>query len=784
MTGYRTPICKRTLGWVVFVSYVLLCTVSRPVLGDDSILVSEDYFGQLVYSAYANRGQDNAVNTVPDYSRAGYQGGGVPIPFVPAAVVLEDDGAADDTERIQAAIDMVAGMPQGPGGFRGAVLLTAGEYSVSEQLDINDSGVVLRGEGSQADGGTRITFTSTAPAADKPTLIRIDGGGAPTLSMPVAVTDSHVPVGADSFTVADASGFAVGDMIRISRTTNDTWITDLGMGAYGWTADAYPLTYERFITHITGDTIHLDAPVIQAIEDRYGGAQVALYTHPEQIRNNGVEALRLESVFAHTTDEDHGWNAIVISNARDAWVRQVTARHFAYSCVFLKQNTHFVTVEDSAQLDPKSEIDGARRYSFVADDASYILFQRNFTRGGRHDFVTHSQTPGPHVFVDSRADEAYSDVGPHHRYAFGGLYDNIMSRAGWGRSSAGRINVQNRRTSGTGHGWAGAQIMLWNNDAKGATVDAPPGAMNWSVGFVGSHEQGAWPPAEPDGIWQSEGAHVSPRSLYYKQLEERLGRNAVHSVILPEQDEGSIWEELKAWAGDGLLLEDVIAWREDGAPGMQNSVRVRAIVRNLRMLDSGVTVAWTKVSGPGTVSFADSTALDTTATLSESGAYELLVTVDDGSVQRSASIDVDTGFRINAGLNDAWYYPVTDGQGFFISVFPDKGRMSVSWFTYDTERPGPGVVANLGDPGHRWFNASGRYEGNRAVLTIKFATGGIFDAATEIERYQDGTMVLTFDDCNNAVVEYDIPSVMQSGIVPIQRIAGDNIALCEALAYR
>lgn len=27
------------------------------------------------------------------------------------------------------------------------------------------------------------------------------------------------------------------------------------------------------------------------------------------------------------------------------------------------------------------------------------------------------------------------------------------------------------------------------------------------------------------------------------------------------------------------------------------------------------------------------------------------------------------GFQINAGLNDAWYNPLTNGQGFFITIF-------------------------------------------------------------------------------------------------------------------
>ena len=56
---------------------------------------------------------------------------------------------------------------------------------------------------------------------------------------------------------------------------------------------------------------------------------------------------------------------------------------------------------------------------------------------------------------------------------------------------------------------------------------------------------------------------------------------------------------------------------------------------------------------------------------------------------------------MNAGLNDAWFYSVTKGQGFFINVFPDIEYVSLSWFTYDNERPPEDVTANLGDPGYR-----------------------------------------------------------------------------------
>jgi hypothetical protein len=144
-----------------------------------------------------------------------------------------------------------------------------------------------------------------------------------------------------------------------------------------------------------------------------------------------------------------------------------------------------------------------------------------------------------------------------------------------------------------------------------------------------------------------------------------------------------------------------------------------------------------------------------------------------------------SGMQINAGLNDAWYNPITTGQGFFITVFPDLGFVSMAWFTYDTELPPPDAMANLGDAGHRWLTAVGPYSDNQAVMNIDLTSGGIFDTATDVQHTEppgsDGTLILTFDSCNSGTVEYNIPSINRQGTVPIERVAGDNIALCEAL---
>jgi hypothetical protein len=147
-----------------------------------------------------------------------------------------------------------------------------------------------------------------------------------------------------------------------------------------------------------------------------------------------------------------------------------------------------------------------------------------------------------------------------------------------------------------------------------------------------------------------------------------------------------------------------------------------------------------------------------------------------------AGVDIS---NINAGLNDAWYFPETDGQGFFITVYPYRKKVSLAWFTYDTELPPPDAVANLGDPGQRWLTAIGPIDGNQVVMRIIMTSGGIFDTPTEVQRtdplWSDGSLTLTFDSCNSGTVEYDIPSINRTGVVPIMRVANDNIALCEML---
>ena len=99
---------------------------------------------------------------------------------------------------------------------------------------------------------------------------------------------------------------------------------------------------------------------------------------------------------------------------------------------------------------------------------------------------------------------------------------------------------------GSGHGWAGNCQVLWNCEGTSIVCQKPeiPSEQNWAIGCVEKKGKPALP-NRLDGCWQSFGQHVEPRSLYLRQLQDRLGATAVRAVATPEQLNGSIFEQLR-----------------------------------------------------------------------------------------------------------------------------------------------------------------------------------------------------------------------------------------------
>lgn len=541
--------------------------------------VSVDAQGNTHYTPYANQAGSALVshpplNTVPDFSFAGYGGGGVPLPdtntlalALPATRVLvvpADPTVADHTSLIQGAIDALEG--QTPAlGVRGIVQLEAGTYTVSNTLRINASGVILRGAGQGLDG---TVIHSTRDTSDKNagvTHATIHVKGPAVTDGPVIawVASPFVPVGAHTFDITldpHTAPLAPGETIGLRRTPNTDWESDLfpraSLPYWGVTAGFFgDRWHERTVISARPSavdpsrwTIAVDLPLVDAIYAEYGGAEVFRITHDPRITQVGVEDLRLLSAAQTSGDESQDWDAVRVGNVKHGWVRRVSVDGYARAAVRLRGDTRFTTIEEVAYLNPASSIDGGRRYAFnVTQNAAANVFQRCYAEQARHAFIASKFNPGPNVWLDSVARGSIEDDGPHARWVTGALFDNV---------STNELHVENRQTASVNHGWAGAQTMFWNCKARvRIRCDAPAGAMNWAIGSEGRVAEGGWVPAAPFGWITSPDARHPIRSLYLRQLRDRRGVAGVEAVTVQPQRHRRIWQALKAWRGQGRLAD-------------------------------------------------------------------------------------------------------------------------------------------------------------------------------------------------------------------------------------
>ncbi|MBC7914749.1 MAG: hypothetical protein H7Y07_11585 [Pyrinomonadaceae bacterium] len=314
----------------------------------------------------------------------------------------------------------------------------------------------------------------------------------------------------------------MGDKVILYREATKNWIHDIkmdsikGLLADGrqWRVEEYHFNFEREITAIDvkNKTITLNAPIVMNLDKNYGGGAIYKYSFDGRINNIGIQNLRMVSSYKGPNDENHGWNAIIFKNAEHCWVNKVSSLYFGYSCVNIAYTSKNITVQNSSCLDAISIIMGGRRYSFNCN-GQLNLFKNCVTRNGRHDYVTGGGVCGPNVFTNCSSTLAHSDSGPHHRWATGTLYDNIVTD--------GEINIQDRGPSGTGHGWAGAFQVFWNCTAKSMICQQPPMALNWNI--APKTVQGKPWIERPNSIWEGVGEkNVYPKSLYDAQVKERI----------------------------------------------------------------------------------------------------------------------------------------------------------------------------------------------------------------------------------------------------------------------
>lgn len=335
-------------------------------------------------------------NYLPDYSFAGYHFGEVPLPKKTEQVinatdygVIANDGL-DDSKALLKAI-------KSSSSLKGDVVLQlpAGRLILSDVLYIERSNFVLRGSGS-GENGTEIFCPRPMMYLKNPESLtelreylttfekrqiekqnNLDlpfsqyawSGGFIWTQVPNERVKSYLEKydpklnvlakvltgkrGANTFTIAEANGLKVGDVVELQLFNKEgenaeiikTLYNNAAVkpGSHHWKFPTLPIVRQQVeVVKITNNTVTIKTPLLLEIKPNYQ-AQLVEWKHLSEV---GIEHLRF--TFPDTPRVAHhveqGYNALFLTRIFNSWVRDVVI-HNAESGILTEEIAN-VTIED------------------------------------------------------------------------------------------------------------------------------------------------------------------------------------------------------------------------------------------------------------------------------------------------------------------------------------------------------------------------------------------------------------------------------------------------------
>jgi hypothetical protein len=525
-----------------------------------SKLVQMDKKGDLTYQP------DSSGYYIPDFSAAGYRGGGAALPTMKVVHSISPV-EGDNTAHIQAAIDKVGALPL-KDGIRGALLLKAGKYNISGSLYLSYDGVTLRGagQGDSPENSTIIYATGDTPSQRTVLYVgnpkntnKWTAGG-----KKVNVTDDFLPAGSKTIHLASTREFEKGDQIVVLHKATEEWLKAIGYGvgesgATPWELSSrFDIPYNRYVADVNHEdnSITLDAPIYYGFNRKLTQAMVYKMNKKNIIYECGVENLRIDCEYDTTvkvadekrtyteekhphkslkygnyfSDEKHAWTGLKFISVENAWAKDVTVKSIGFSGFMLNYASRS-TIMDCSVIDPVSIIDGGRRYAFNNSEYSQLnLFKNCYARNSRHGYVSNGTTTASGiVFLHCKSESAYAASEGHRRWSSGFLYDNYQEIA-YNDTYKHTLAFYNRGSFGSSHGWAIVTAVAWTCDltagdtTKGhLVVQQPPTGQNFAIGCKAAEIDGVCSFPAPAGyIEGANRAGLYPASLYEAQLNQRL----------------------------------------------------------------------------------------------------------------------------------------------------------------------------------------------------------------------------------------------------------------------
>lgn len=477
-----------------------------------------------VYSELWGKAGENwsRQSRLPDFSYAGCHRGELSIATIPEVCNLRDfgavgDGEHDDTEAFRAAIAHVS---------NGAIRIPAGRYKLTDRIDIDKAGVVLRGDGPDQttlffpyylndihpNWGSTTSGKLTSNYSWSGGYLSIQGSYRSDVLANIVEPACR---GDKLLAVSSADCVHVGQQVEVFL--KDTAENSLARHLYSEDpGDDHLLlgsttaSLVARVTAIDGNRIFIDRPLRFDVRSHW---EPVIRKFEPTVREVGVENLCFE--FPVRDYEGHftelGFNAIALDQVADCWVRNVLVRN-ADSGLIVKGK--FCTIEglvfeSDRKADPNSGCTGHHGVYFYDDDNKLCDF--DFRSKFIHD-ITVSRCAGT-VCADGKGMDICFD---HHKRApFENLYTNIDIGAGTRMWMCGGGAALGRHCAARG--------TFWN--FRAAAPQKHPGTFGPdSINLVAVHTD---LPSDlsATGKWFEaiRPAAISPQNIYQAQLNQRLG---------------------------------------------------------------------------------------------------------------------------------------------------------------------------------------------------------------------------------------------------------------------
>lgn len=483
---------------------------------------------------------------LPDFSWAGYGFGEVELPEPQVVANVRDhgaagDGQADDTEAFRAAI---AAAKEAGGG---AILIPAGRYRLTGVVGLDDSNLVLRGEGvgrttlfferpldeavhKITDGSGQswwswsggLVWVGPEGALDDEGRLRTEGGWERWRdTQELGAVAAPAEQGAFEITVDESTAerLASGDLVLLNwhdpsdrsllefigghETMEQAQWNRLAGATFRWPVE---------IESVEGRTVTLRKPLRLPVRD---GWNVLLTTPGPHVREVGVEHLTI--LFPRTQRKPHnrypGYNGIYIQKAVQCWVRDVR--------IINADNGILTTSVANCTITGFAISGRPIHHGTYSKDTHDVLFDDFHIQAQCYHGINAEGLASGVLWRRGRIDHGTFDS--HRNMPFDLLREQI------------RLNSKGRPGGASNAGPSlGRRAVHWNVTVTGGNADwvaspdyMPNGAL---VGIRGTdirrvRNPWAMPAGDKGCIVIDHGKVPNPPSLYEAQLQRRLNQD-------------------------------------------------------------------------------------------------------------------------------------------------------------------------------------------------------------------------------------------------------------------